>query len=190
MRRIALYGGSFDPFHICHQLVIPYTLSMANVQHVVIAPCHTHPFGKNLTPFDHRMNMVTLGTSIYNSEKVIVSDIEKSIAREKGKNLTIYSVEALLPKYDTVVLILGTDIVKDLDKWENIDQLRALEQKGRLEFFFINRDGHAIVADERVQMPSVSSTEIRKALKEGRPVDAFLPKEVLKYIQENKLYTP
>lgn len=188
MRKVALYGGSFDPFHICHQLVVPYTLSMANVDSVVIAPCHTHAHGKKLTPFEHRMNMVSLGANIYNSEKVIVSDIEKSIALERGKNLTLYTVEAFLPKYDTVVLILGTDIVKDLDKWESIDKLRELETAGRLEFFFINRDGHAIVADERVQMPSVSSTQIREMLKLNKPVDTLVPKNVLAYIKTHDLY--
>lgn len=196
MSRIALYGGSFDPFHICHQLVIPYALSLANVDSVFVAPVHTHAFGKNMAPFEHRIKMAELGTEIFHDKAVSVSHIEARIAAEKGKNLTIYTVEDLLEWNDTVVLILGTDIMKDLPKWESYDKLQELEKKGRLEFFFSNRSGFSrtdwfSVNDNKpeVVMPNVSSTQVRKAIKNGETINGLVPANVVKYIKENGLYT-
>lgn len=194
MSRIALYGGSFDPFHICHQLVIPYALSLANVDSVIVAPVHTHAFGKKMVSFHHRMNMAVLGTQIFDGRDVQVLPIEERIAREKGKNLTIYTVEDLLAFHDTVVLILGTDIMKDLPKWESYSKLQELEKSGRLEFFFSNRGGHTrtdwfeINNRAEIIMPDVSSTQVRKAIKTGQPIDHLVPGNIVKYIKENKLY--
>jgi len=195
MSRVALYGGSFDPFHICHQLVIPYALSLANVDRVLVAPVHTHAFGKKMADFNHRMRMAQIGTDIFDHQRVLVTPVEELIASEKGKNLTIYTVEEMLKYYDTVVLILGTDIMRDLPKWESYDRLQALEKVGKLEFFFAERAGHNLTdwfelnSDRpKVIMPSVSSTQVRAALKAGQSINKLVPGAIAKYIAENGLY--
>ncbi len=184
--RVALYGGSFDPFHLCHQLVISYTLSLADIDKLIVAPCHTHPFNKKMAPFDDRLNMVNLG--VRRCMDVEVSAIEKDIASKNGTNFTYFLVENLLKEYDTIILVLGSDVSRDLNKWKYFDELKTLEKNGRLEFFFVNRNGYTIDNGSRVQMPSISSTEIRAAIKAGNSIKEYVPLEVEKYIKQNKMY--
>lgn len=119
---------------------------------------------------------------------VEVSAIEKDIASKKGTNFTYFLVENFLKEYDTIILILGSDVSRDLNKWKYFDELKTLEKNGRLEFFFVNRNGYTIDNGSRVQMPSISSTEIRAAIKAGNSIKEYVPLEVEKYIKQNKMY--
>lgn len=52
MRKVALYGGSFGPFHIGHEMAILYVLETGDVDEVWVTPCFKHNFGKDLPLFN------------------------------------------------------------------------------------------------------------------------------------------
>ena len=56
MRRVGLFGGSFNPPHVAHQLVALYVLETL-VDEVWFVPTYSHPFGKDLAAYDHRIAM-------------------------------------------------------------------------------------------------------------------------------------
>jgi nicotinate-nucleotide adenylyltransferase len=186
MNKLAIYGGSFDPFHIGHQLIIPYVLSMTDVSKLYIVPCHTHPFGKQMAPFKDRIAMCQKATSIY-GDKVFVSQVEEYLAEKMGKNFTIHTINYYLELWPKITLILGSDIIQDLPKWQSFDELNALIKADKLELFFVNRKGYT-GAGERIQLPNVSSTTIRECIKDNKPVEEMLPQSVYHYIKENNLY--
>ena len=53
----AIYGGSFDPPHMGHQLACLYVLEALAAEAVWLMPCFVHPFGKALSSFEHRFAM-------------------------------------------------------------------------------------------------------------------------------------
>ena len=54
-RRVAVYGGSFNPPHMGHVLAVAYTLAAQPVDEVLMVPCFQHPFSKELAPFEEQV---------------------------------------------------------------------------------------------------------------------------------------
>ena len=57
MARVALFGGSFNPPHVAHQMVALYVLETQPVDELWFVPTYAHPFGKALVDYDHRIAM-------------------------------------------------------------------------------------------------------------------------------------
>src|SRR5258706_10381140 len=63
MTRIAIFGGSFNPPHVAHQLVALYVLETQPIDELWIVPTYAHPFGKDLAPYDDRIAMCELAVA-------------------------------------------------------------------------------------------------------------------------------
>src|SRR5207247_5501171 len=57
MTRIALFGGSFNPPHIGHQMACLYVLETSSCKELWMVPTFRHPFDKALAPFEDRFEM-------------------------------------------------------------------------------------------------------------------------------------
>ena len=55
--RVALFGGSFNPPHMGHVLAVAYVLGVGLVDRVLVVPVFEHALGKQLVPFQHRLEM-------------------------------------------------------------------------------------------------------------------------------------
>lgn len=179
---IGLFGGSFDPPHVCHTLLCLYVLEMTDVDKILWAPCVDHPFGKPAAAFEHRLAMSRLAAKPL-GPRVEVSDIEDTLPRP---SYTINTVEALRRQMPgaRISLLVGSDILGELDRWERIEDLRRL-----VEFIVVPRGG--FVADTKqpaIALPRLSSTAIRDALRVGRSVEGVLTPAVREYIARNELY--
>src|SRR3954464_13123296 len=83
--RVALFGGSFNPPHIAHELAALYVLETALVDALWFVPAYEHAFGKPLAPFDDRMAMCELVAAAL-GPRARVSDVERAIG---GRSLTL-----------------------------------------------------------------------------------------------------
>ena len=188
MRRIAFYGGSFNPAHCGHQSTILYALETANVDNVIVAPVYQHPYGKELAPFNDRIAMCHHMVTPFAPGKVHVSRLEEvSFARngkgELGKGLTSEALRLLrgfdlgrdiypVGSDDTIVLVMGDDLKQDIENWEGYDYLSAEADARRLEFFFVAR------------ATDLSSTKVRRYIAEDRPYRRLVPKGVYEYLEQ------
>jgi nicotinate-nucleotide adenylyltransferase len=82
--RVALYGGSFNPAHVAHQMVALYVLETAAVDQLWLLPAYEHALGKPLAPFADRLAMCQLAAAAL-GPRVIVSDIERTLAGRAGR---------------------------------------------------------------------------------------------------------
>ena len=84
MKKIALFGGAFDPITRGHIEVIdavsPY------VDQVWLMPAYTHIYGKKMTSFNHRFQMCMMATS--NRNNVFPAPAEP-LYKTKGKTYNL-----------------------------------------------------------------------------------------------------
>lgn len=186
--RVALFGGSFNPPHVAHQLAAVYVLETGPVDALWFVPTFQHPFDKPLEPFADRFRMCELAAAAV-GPRAQVSDIE---ARLGGPSRTLRTVRQLMADHPgtSFSLVIGSDLVDETASWHGSAELRSL-----VPFIVVGRSG-APVADAgaspqqppKLAMPAVSSTEIRAALAAGGDVGGLVPKTVLDYIASRGLY--
>ena len=190
MTRVALFGGSFNPPHVAHQLVALYVLETQPVDELWFVPTYAHPFGKHLTAYEHRVAMCELAAAPL-GPRARVSRAEAELAERPGfvASRTLDLVEYLAAQGHELRLVIGTDILGDAAKWYRWDDVVA-----RAPLIVVGRAGHALppgsIATE-ITMPEISATRVRDLLSQGASgVTGLVPREVLRYIAQHHLYQP
>ena len=177
---IAIFGGSFDPPHLGHQMACLYALATQPIDALWIVPTHVHAFGKPLTPFDHRLEMCRRMAEPFGA-RVVVSDVERV---RGGVSRTVDTVRYLLANYPAArfSLVIGADLLAEVPTWYDGQALPQL-----VPFLVIGRAGYD--GGEELAMPAVSSTEVRRRLATGAPCQHLVPRRVLEYVSEHGLFT-
>lgn len=199
MPHVALYGGSFDPVHIGHVMVVSHLLlNDPSIDRIVVMPCYQHLEKKGLSPYDARFDMCTLAFGWL--PRTEVSTLEAELG---GGSLTVRTVRAMKEKEPEirVSVIMGSDLIVRAHEWEGWDEL-LLEATplvvGRAGIPSQSFDGRS-VSKGGTQLktptytpisPAVSSTEVREALVRESYAEAerYLSKAVLDYIKNRRLY--
>lgn len=203
-KTIALFGGSFNPPHVAHQLVALYVLETQPIDELWFVPTYTHPFGKKLATYDARVTMCELAIAAL-GPRVKVSRAEEELGRKPDfvASRTFDLVEHVAAQGHDVRLVVGTDILGETHKWHRWDDLVA-----KAPLIVVGRTGFDLPVGSvatPITMPEISSTRIRELLAKQRPIPrastepttgaadndelrGLLPKEVLWYIAEHHLY--
>lgn len=195
-KRVAVFGGSFNPPHVAHLLAAVYALSTAPIDEVLVVPVYRHPFSKSLIDFEHRLAMCRLALGWV--PRVTVSAAERDLG---GESLTLRLVEHLAAAHPgwSLRLLIGADVLADLPKWHRFDRIAELAPPlvlGRVGVVPPPDAGAGIGRAGAIPMPSfpalprVSSTEIRASVAAGAldEVRGRLPAAVLDYIAAHGLY--
>jgi len=196
MQKIGIMGGTFDPVHYGHLVIAESARNRFDLDKVVFIPSGTPPHKRQLNTSSaaHRLEMTAL--AIASNPHFIVSRIE---LERQGFSYSVDTVSALLEKYgaDTsVYFIAGTDTVGDLPTWHKAEKLLQL-----CTFIAAVRPGfdpnslNKLPASWRanialMETPSleISSTDIRRRVREGESIKYLLPEPVEAYIYAQKLY--
>jgi nicotinate-nucleotide adenylyltransferase len=189
MRTVGLFGGSFNPPHVAHQLVALYMLE-THVDEMWFVPTYAHAFGKDLVAYEHRVAMCELAAAPLGA-RVRVSRAEYELAQRPDfvASRTLHLIEYLNASYPDVALrlVVGADILGETDKWYRWDEVVR-----RAPLLVVGRTGHALPEGSTatgVAMPQVSATRVRELLAAKDPAAAqLLPQTVLRYIARHGLY--
>jgi len=191
LKRIGLFGGTFDPVHLAHLALARVALDQLQLDEVRWVPAG-RPWQKArlLTPAAHRAAMIELAIADEPRFTMDRSEIERS-----GPSYTLDTVgacQAADPGHDWF-LIIGQDQYAGLHTWLGWQQL--LE---RVTLAVANRPGAPLraspeveqVAHQAVALPmmDISSTHIRAQVAAGQRVDALVPAAVARYIDQHNLY--
>ena len=139
-RRIALYGGSFDPVHLGHMAVARSLSELFALDEVLFIPAHVAPHkrGRRVTPALDRHAMLALATQ--DEPRFLVSAVELD-APERP-----YTVETLAHFCEAA----GRDrsrlfFVMGADSWEEITTWREWERVlGMASTIVVTRPGHSL----------------------------------------------
>lgn len=182
MTLIGLFGGTFDPLHVGHLAVAnaaAFGLGLDEV-HFVVAHRPWQKVGtRSIASSDLRLEMVAAATE--HRDDFVASSIEID---RGGSSYTVDTVEAMqLERPDaSFVLVVGSDVVPDLNTWHRHDELREMVTLG-----IIDRPGDLGAQPppgwtaQWVAAPLVdlSSSMLRARLAAAEPVDYLVPREAL-----------
>ena len=180
---VGVFGGSFDPPHCGHMLLAAYALSVAPIDAVLVVPAFAHPFGKRMAPFEDRLAMARAAFSTLDPARIVVSAIESELTAPSYTWRTLEAVSERLPGV-SLRLLVGSDILEGTSKWASIARVRELAP-----FFVIGRGDHVAGGEHApLELPAVSSTEIRARLGRGEDAVGLLPAGVATHIARRGLY--
>ena len=200
-RRIALFGGSFDPIHLGHTRVADAAARQIDAEKVIFVPAKMSPL-KGFFPFardEDRLNMIAL--AIADNAAFAVSDRELT---RPAPSYTLDTVRCFQRDFGPEISIhwlLGADSVADLVHWRKIRELidecnlTTMQRPGSAPDFdrFESVWGPERVAKLKsnvIQTPliDISSTEVRRRLAAGEDVSEMLHPRVIEYIRAHNLY--
>jgi nicotinate-nucleotide adenylyltransferase len=179
--RLAVFGGSFDPPHVGHVLAASYVLATAPVDRVLVVPTARHAFGKQLSAFEHRLQMCALAFACLPG--VHLSAIERDLPMP---SLTLRTLEALATAHpkSSMRLIIGSDLLHETHAWHAFERVRELAP-----LIVVERQGYEQAGSDAPSLPRVSSTEMRERLRTGRSTSGWLAPQVARYALDHTLYT-
>ena len=187
--RIAICGGTFDPFHRGHLEPVLAIRSKMQWDRVIYIPAWKQPFKatRQSTSAYHRFAMAAL--AIRNEDALYLSPIE---LERGGTSYTIDTLAQLHEQYPGASFdwIIGDDNVAQLPEWKDAERLFTLAR------FVVLSRGAVVVPPAlagRLHFAenatvAVSSTEIRQRVRSGEPIDSFVDPLVSRYIHHYGLY--
>lgn len=186
--RVGVLGGTFDPVHVGHVVAAADARAGLDLDRVmlVVAGDPWQKRGEVVAPAEDRLAMVR--TAVEHLEGLEASAVE--VERE-GASVTADTLEALTTRGRELFLLLGADAVANMGTWRRLEETRALAT-----VVVIEREGeHADPPGpgwrvEHLSIPrlDVSSTDIRRRLAGGLPIDGLVPPAVVRMIRERGLY--
>lgn len=181
---VAFYGGSFDPPHLGHVMVVSHLLlNDPSVDKVLVVPCFQQE-GKALQDYERRFAMCIHAFDWL--PRVLVSDIEQRLGGESITLRTMQEIKKECPLWN-LRFVMGTDLLDSCRSWDGWDELEKIAPP-----MPIGRAGISPVreGDPTPIAPLVSSTIVRKALESGdyAAAERYLPVGVLRIIADYGLY--
>lgn len=190
--KIGLYFGSFNPIHHGHLLIATYVLQNTPLQQVwfVISPQNPLKPAASLLNEYHRFYLVQL--AIEGEKDLRALDIEFKLPKP---SYTVDTLAYLQEKYPahTFSIIMGSDSFANLPKWKNAEWLLRnyslyvykRPQYEDLPFY----PGAKEIQVLNAPLLPISSTDIRKNIKEGKSIRYLLPEAVRTEIERNGYYS-
>ena len=172
--KVALYLGSFNPFHDGHLNVVKTALNDFKMDKVIIVPSMQNPWKKEkVLDFEKRRDIIARSIISLKSNnkyrywkhpinKIYIDDIEKSLISPYYSYATLH---ALKNKYcnDEIFVLVGSDSMNDIPNWMHGGK--------------IIEDYNFLVVDR--PRNSISSTYIREMLETRNKMDAYYSDERL-----------
>lgn len=198
-KKIGIMGGTFDPPHLGHLILAQRVKESLKLDKIVFIPTGDIYYKDSFetASAEHRLNMTRL--SVCDNPDFSVSDIE---IKEEGYSYTCDTLKKLKKKLPDAKLyfIVGADSLAYIEKWKNPAQIfesatvvsvgrngytssDLIAKKNELESEF---EADVVILD--IPNIDISSTEIRKRIRENLSVKYLVPREAEEYIKKNKLY--
>ncbi len=186
---IGLYFGSFNPIHTGHLIVANHVIEHTDINKVwfVVSPHNPLKDSHSLLNEHDRLHLVNL--AIDDNPKFRASSVEFQLPKP---SYTIDTLTYLTEKFplEQFSVIMGSDSFQNLHRWKNFEILVE-----RYSFIVYNRPGFVIddtygatVTTLDAPLLQISSTYIRKQIKEKRSIKYIVPPAVEQYIIDNRLY--
>ena len=198
-RKIAIYGGSFDPIHVGHVALAEAAVREIRLDKLIFMPAYISPFKKDLKSTDGKDRCGMIETVLPLNEAFCLSEYEL----KKGGEAS-YTIETL-QYFDSLTdaelyFVLGFDSVIDLDKWYKGEEILRTyplitgrrpdtdDSEGMRIIESFRKKYGANISVLEMEPVDAASSEIREMVKKGEPITGLVTEGVESYIIEHDLY--
>jgi nicotinate-nucleotide adenylyltransferase len=184
VRKLGIYGGTFDPIHHAHLILAREALEQLGLERVVFVPAATSPHKLDQRSAPALLRLAMLAAAVAGDSRFAVDNIE---LQRPPPSFTIDTVEELRRRNSDAELfyLVGSDNLPRLHTWHRFADLAALVQ-----FVVLARDVAA--GDERYttirRLIDVSATDIRNRVATGQSIRYLVPAAVEEIISREQLY--
>ena len=190
-RRIAIFGGAFDPIHNAHLAVARAAAARFDLDRVLFVPTYCPPHkGITHAPYEDRVNMVEIACaeSSPSGVRFEASRLEEGTKRSYSID-TINRLRATLDPADELFFLIGADAFAEVRTWH-----RWREVIQSVRFVVAVRPGYVYDAPAEAKVDrleqkesATSSSSIRQAI-EANNLELDAPPGVVEYIRSHRLY--
>ncbi len=191
-----LYFGSFNPIHIGHMAIANYLVEFTGLKQIWFVVSPHNPLKQKTSLLNDYQRLEMVHMAIDDDPRFRASDIEFNMPKP---SYTIDTLTYLSEKYPDreFRLIMGSDNLYFIHKWKNYNNL--LDEYKIIVYprpgYPADKERLPVLSDygERIDqinapLMEISSSFIRKAVKEGKNICHFLPEKVFKYMDEMNFY--
>ncbi|HAS79129.1 MAG TPA: nicotinate (nicotinamide) nucleotide adenylyltransferase [Ruminococcus sp.] len=197
MRKTGIFGGSFNPVHNGHIHLAQSVMQQLELDRIILMPANIPPHKQYDDYIDgsDRLEMCRLASE--GIQGIEVSGWEISQNNISYSYNTVMHFRETCPD-DRLYLLAGSDMLLSFDTWfryrdilaeaalavvsrEKNDSLQLVSKKHELEKY-----GEIIIVNAEPVV--ISSTQIRKSIKNHQFYSCYLDKKVVQYIKQKKLY--
>lgn len=190
--KIGLFGGTFNPPHIGHLIVIESLRDTLKFDKIFFIPSAQPPNKPNISHAPPRMRYEMTQLAVKGNINFEVSDIE---IQRQGPSYTIDTLEKLITCFPKAnfSLIIGADNLLEFEMWRSPEEIATkanLVVMSRPDFSIHNVKSKYTRYAQFQNVPSIgiSSTDIRRRVKMGRSIRYLVPLTVEQYIFNKGLY--
>lgn len=189
--RLGILGGTFDPIHIGHLVAASEALHRFELDRCVLVPAGLPWQKSTYSDPEDRMMMTTLAAATHPHLSASRIEIDR-----KGPTYTVETLETFRSFFPDAKMffIAGADAILELGTWHRVEDLATLA-----EVVAVTRPGSDITKLPTpegwpnvhvMEIPglAISSTDVRRRVAEGLPIDYLVPAEVARFIRERGLY--
>ena len=189
--RIGIFGGSFDPPHLGHLIAAEVARQASSLDAVIFVPAFQPPHKLRTSSARPAQRMEMTRLAVRGNRCFSVSDYE---IRRGGISFTVDTLRALVERHPTseFSLIIGADSFVEFSSWKSPDEI--IHMAGLLVYprkgYERPSAGMSLPPAEFLRAPVIdlSSSMIRRRVREGLSVRYLVPVPVERYIQTRKLY--
>ncbi len=195
MKKVGLFFGTFNPIHIGHLILANHLVEYSDLNEVwfVVTPHNPHKQKKSLLNDNHRYQMVEIAIEDY--PKLKASKIEFGLPQPNYTVITMVHLREKYPNYQ-FSLLMGEDNLQSFHKWKNYESIIENHDIYVYPRKFSNKEKKAKITErysEKIYnldapIVEVSSTFIRKAIKEKKNIKPLLENKVYIYLDEMNFY--
>ncbi|MFO7722048.1 MAG: nicotinate (nicotinamide) nucleotide adenylyltransferase [Bacteroidales bacterium] len=188
-RTAGLFFGSFNPVHIGHLAIANYFQQFTDLDEVWFVVSPQNPLKGRSGLLDPWLRLEMLHLAVDSFPGFRVTDIELYLPQPSYTTVTLAHLGEQFPHY-RFALIMGSDNLPTLHKWYNYEVIT-----GNYPIYVYPRPGTPVISipgaeiiSTEAPMMEISSSFIRKAIRDEKDISFFLPEKVREYIEKEQLY--
>lgn len=169
--RIGFFGGCFNPITNAHLNLIKEVIERENLEKVYFVPMGDLYEKEELISLEHRKKMLEL--AFENEEKIGILEISNKTQKTCAID-TFKIIDKQFPEAERF-FIMGSDNYHQMSHWKQSEELQK-----KYRYLILDR--------ENASMKNMSSSLVRKKIKNGESIEGLVPNQILEYIEQKKLY--
>ena len=195
--KIGLFGGTFDPIHIGHLIVMENVINTMNLDKIYILPNSNPPHKVQNKKTDINIRIKMVRKAISDNHKIEINDYDY---RNNSIHYTYQTIDYFKKTYpdDKFYFIIGEDSFLDIKKRKNYEQIlkenlivfkRYSEKNSSLlsEINKIKKYNKNIYLIDNIAL-DISSTLIRSLVKNKKSIKYLVNDKVIEIIKKENLY--